>query len=113
MESSKNLERRHLTQGNGREASSSCHHSIWVGMQSVMCSSRAEYRQDDICSNADSVVADANGDLVFVQPHQVSEQFENFLEWVQKDSASADVGETSLVKYAQTRKISSANCPPL
>jgi len=55
-------------------------------------------------SNADAVV-DLGGSLTFVEPHETSETFEEFLAYVREDSTRC-WGKTPTVnvKYAQTRK---------
>ena len=57
----------------------------------------------NIHSNADSVV-EKNGSLVFVEPHETSEEFSNFLDYIQEDAShSVDGRIRRSVKYAQTR----------
>lgn len=59
----------------------------------------------DETSNADGVVELDDGSLLFVEPHQTKENFVDFLQYVQEDSASRipSPPEIRNVKYAQTR----------
>lgn len=57
---------------------------------------------DDV-SNADAVVEQGDGTLVFVEPYETSETFGNFLDYVQKDSGNSKYHGETPVKYAQTR----------
>lgn len=58
-----------------------------------------------INSNADAIVKDEDGDLLFVMPHETSEEFKDFLEYVQMDSrCSAEANARRNVRYAQTRR---------
>ena len=63
-------------------------------------------------SNADGVVEQEDGSLLFVEPHQTKENFVEFMRYVQKDSESPvpAAGETRNVKYAQTRMPSAMIC---
>ena len=55
-------------------------------------------------SNADAVVEQEDGTLLFVEPHQVQERFVDFLEYVRNDSSERTSAEgLKNVKYAQTR----------
>ncbi|KAF2165241.1 hypothetical protein M409DRAFT_56113 [Zasmidium cellare ATCC 36951] len=53
--------------------------------------------------NADAVVADEAGRLLFVEPYEVNEPFETFLSVVQEDSRSQDRSRGRNVRYAQTQ----------
>jgi len=54
--------------------------------------------------NADAVVDCGNENLLFVQPYELQEDFDDFLDYVQKDTARINEGsQTGNVKYAQTQ----------
>ena len=56
--------------------------------------------------NADAVVEQETGLLLFVEPYGKSEPFTEFLDYIQEDSRSfASVNEKRSVKYAQTRML--------
>ena len=56
-------------------------------------------------SNADAVVEQEDGTLLFVEPHQVQERFVDFLSYVRSDSSErTPAGGMRNVKYAQTRQ---------
>lgn len=54
-------------------------------------------------SNADAVVADGHGRLLFVEPYEVIEPFDAFLSYVQNDISTREGARTGNVRYAQTR----------
>lgn len=55
--------------------------------------------------NADAVVELEGGSLFFVEPHETSERFSDFLDYIQEDLKSCNSNNgTRNVKYAQTRK---------
>ena len=55
--------------------------------------------------NADAVVEFENGSLFFVEPYETSENFQDFLDYIQEDLKAANNGKHKrIVKYAQTRK---------
>jgi jumonji domain-containing protein 7 len=47
------------------------------------------------------VVTDRTGTLLFAEPHETVEPFEDFLSYVQQDSSQSDTSRN--VKYAQPR----------
>ena len=56
-------------------------------------------------SNADAVVEQENGILIFVEPYERSEPFVDFLDYVQQEGEhSLSHERPRLVKYAQTRE---------
>ena len=56
-------------------------------------------------SNADAVVEQEDGTLLFVEPHQKQERFVDFLSYVRSDSSErTPAGGMRNVKYAQTRQ---------
>lgn len=59
---------------------------------------------DNSCRNADAVVEKADGSLVFVEPHETFELFEQFLDDIRKSAMINGHGtRPTNVKYAQTR----------
>ena len=55
--------------------------------------------------NADAVLEQESGSLVFVEPYEQSEQFSAFLDYVQNDMGQPSLSNClNNVKYAQTRK---------
>ncbi|OQO10224.1 hypothetical protein B0A48_04581 [Cryoendolithus antarcticus] len=54
--------------------------------------------------NADAIVEQEEGRLLFVEPHETDESFDDFLTYVQEDSAlPQDRAQSRNVKYAQTQ----------
>jgi hypothetical protein len=55
--------------------------------------------------NADGIVEQDDGSLLFVEPHQTQENFVAFMRYVQEDCATPvpSSPEVRNVKYAQTR----------
>jgi len=53
-------------------------------------------------SNADAVVEQEDGSMIFVEPHETVEPFERFLHDLQESSKTAGLDGRN-VKYAQTR----------
>lgn len=58
----------------------------------------------DGSSNADAVVEQQGGILLFVEPYEVSEPFDIFLDYVQHESNANGNSDEGNVKYAQTRE---------
>lgn len=61
---------------------------------------------DFFYSNADAVVEQENGKSIFVEPHEVQEDFNEFFSYVQEDSENISTQSRRNVKYAQTRRSS-------
>ena len=57
-------------------------------------------------SNADAVVQQGDGTLLFVEPYEQHERFTEFLDYIQEDSnLSSGNQRKRVVKYAQTREL--------
>ena len=77
-------------------------HATWVGQSHwpddfALSLSKLQV-ESNMCSNADAVVEQQNGLLLFVEPYERHEPFVEFLDYIQADSRRTNV------KYAQTRK---------
>lgn len=59
----------------------------------------------DDASNADSVVEREDGTLLFMEPYEMSELFEHFLDYVRADSQFDSKSSERPVRYAQTREL--------
>ena len=58
----------------------------------------------NVDSNADAVVEQEDGRLLFVEPYEHSEPFVEFLEYIQQDARQPVQEQSRAVKYAQTRR---------
>jgi hypothetical protein len=70
------------------------------------CSLRWSDTGSHLPRNADGIVEQGDGSLLFVEPHQTQENFVEFMRYVQEDCAAPlpSAPEIRNVKYAQTRR---------